>query len=346
MPQNSSPNAVILIGAGRMGAAHAAALAELGLPVSHVCDSRPDSLTAFRERFGLAPDRCYLDPRALLQSEPQSLMVAIATTADSHAELTCLAARAGARHVLCEKPMATSVADCDAMVKACSETGTRLAINHQMRFMNQYTLVKQELESGRFGPLASMNVVAGCFGLAMNGSHYIEAYCYLTDSIPESVTAWFSPEQLPNPRGSQFFDQAGEVRVVGTGGQRLNLEIGSDQGHGMTSIYATAYGHIFVDELAGSYIATARKAEHRDMPMTRYGMPWDRWQETFPQADNIGPTRAVLRALLDGHDYPDGERGRLVVATLAAAYKSSENGNKAVALHDLGDYRTRHFPWA
>lgn len=329
-----------------MGTAHAAALTALGLPVTHVCDSRPDSLAAFREQFGLAPDRCSQDARALMQAHPQALLVAIATTADSHAELTCLAASTGARHVLCEKPMATSVADCDAMVQACAEAGTRLAINHQMRFMDQYTLVKRELATGRFGPLASMNVVAGCFGLAMNGSHYIEAYCYLTGSIPESVTAWFSPEQLPNPRGAQFFDQAGEIRMVGTSGQRLNLEIGADQGHGMTSTYATAYGHIFVDELAGTYVATARKAEHRDVPMTRYGMPWDRWQETFQQADNIGPTKSVLQALLDGHDYPDGDRGRLVVSTLAAAYKSAENGNRSVPLHDLGDYRTRRFPWA
>ena len=346
MAPNSSPDPVILIGAGRMGVSHAAALAELNHPVTHVCDSRPESLAAFRERFRLPADRCWQDARELLQSQPQPYLVAIATTADSHAELTCLAAKAGTRHVLCEKPMATSIADCDAMLEACANSGTKLAINHQMRFMDQYTLIKQELDTGRFGTLASMNVVAGCFGLAMNGSHYIEAFCYLTGSTPDKVTAWFAPAQLPNPRGSQFFDQAGEMRVVGASGQRLNLEIGADQGHGMTSLYATAYGHIFVDELAGNYIATARKAEHRDMPMTRYGMPWDRWQEAFPQADNVGPTKAVLQTLLDGGDYPDGERGRLVIATLAAAYKSAENGNMTVSVNDLVDCRTRRFPWA
>ena len=51
-----------------------------------------------------------------------------------------------------------------------------------MRFMAQYTVVRDELATGKFGPLASMTVTAGCFGLAMNGSHYCEAFAWLTGS--------------------------------------------------------------------------------------------------------------------------------------------------------------------
>ena len=99
------------------------------------------------------------------------------------------------------------------------------------------------------------------------------------------------------------------------------LNIGNDQGHGMTVMYATRFGHIFVDEFEGVCYATARKPEHLSMPVTRYGMPWDRWERRFPQADNIGPTQAVMRALVTASTLRPARSGRDVVAALAAAYK-------------------------
>jgi predicted dehydrogenase len=215
-----------------------------------------------------------------------------------------------------------------------------------MRFMDQYTRIKGEFDSGRFGPLASMSVVAGCFGLSMNGSHYCEALRWLTGSEIVGATAWFAPEALKNPRGPQFSDQSGEVRFETADGRRLIMCIGADQGHGMTVTYAARYGHIFADELEGLYCATARKPEHQEMPVTRYGMPWDRWEVRFPQADNVGPTQAVIAALLKGEGFPDGRAGRGAVAALAAAWCSAERGSKPVRIGELGDYETKRFPWA
>ena len=273
-------------------------------------------------------------------------LVIVATTADSHRVLVEQAAASGARAILCEKPMATSVADCDAMIAACERSGSRLAINHQMRFMDQYTIVRDELAGGRFGALASMTVVAGSFGLAMNGSHYCEAFAWLTGSPIVNASAWFTGAPMNNPRGPQFFDQAGEVRFSSASGQRLVLNAGADQGHGMTVMYAAQYGHLFVDELEAVCIATARKPEHLAQPPTRYGMPWDRWERRFPQADNVGPTQAVMRALLAGDDVPSGLSGRQTVAALAAAWRSAEHGHTPVAVTDLGADATRRFPWA
>lgn len=295
---------------------------------------------------GLANEQLFADAKAMFDAHPNADLVVIATTADSHRGLVEQAAASGAKHILCEKPMATSVADCDAMIDACRVSGTKLAINHQMRFMAQYTMVRDELATGRFGPLASMSVTAGCFGLAMNGSHYCEAFSWLTGSPIVTATAWFSGEAFNNPRGPAFFDQAGEMRFASADGRRLILNIGNDQGHGMTAMYATRFGHIFVDEFEGTAYATSRKPEHQSMPVTRYGMPWDRVEKKFAQADNVGPTEAVMRALLDRTDYPSGVDGRNVVAALAAAYKSAESGSVPVSVADLGDYARRNFPWA
>jgi predicted dehydrogenase len=336
----------ILIGTGRMGLAHLRAARNLGLELAGLCDLRQENLDKAAQEVDAGAGLCFTDPVAMFKALPGVELVLIATTADSHRALVELAAASGAHAILCEKPMATSVADCDAMIAACERAGCRLAVNHQMRFMAQYTGVKAELDSGRLGSLGSMNVVAGCFGLSMNGSHYCEAFHWLTGSEIVSASAWFGPEALKNPRGSQFFDQAGEVRFESADGRRLLLSIGADQGHGMTVTYATRYGHIFVDELEGCYWATARKPEHRDMPVTRYGMPWDRWEVRFAQADNVGPTQAVIAALLGGSAYPDGRAGRNAVAALAAAWCSAEQGHRPVRVGDLGGYANTRFPWA
>jgi predicted dehydrogenase len=330
-----------------MGLAHLKAAQNLGLHPAAICDrSEANRATAATASGDLPGDRLFADAATMLAAHRNADLVVIATTADSHRALVELAAASGARHILCEKPMATSVADCDAMIAACEASGSKLAINHQMRFMAQYTVVRDELATGKFGPLASMTVTAGCFGLAMNGSHYCEAFSWLTGSPIVSATAWFSGEPFNNPRGPNFFDQAGEMRFASADGRRLILNIGNDQGHGMTAMYATRFGHLFVDEFEGICYATARKPEHQPLPVTRYGMPWDRSENKFPQADNVGPTEAVMRALLDGEDYPSGRDGRNVVAALAAAYQSAASGNVPVNVADLGEFATRQFPWA
>jgi predicted dehydrogenase len=329
-----------------MGMAHLKAAQHLGLTPAAICDMSDANRARAAEAAGVPADRLFADAAAMFAAHGTADLVIIATTADSHRALVEAAAASGARHILCEKPMATSVADCDAMIAACEKSGSALAVNHQMRFMAQYTVVRDELATGRFGPLASMTVTAGCFGLAMNGSHYCEAFSWLTGSPIVNATAWFSGEPFNNPRGPSFFDQAGEMRFASADGRRLILNIGNDQGHGMTAMYATRFGHMFVDEFEGICYATARKPEHQSMPVTRYGMPWDRAERKFPPADNVGPTEAVMRALLDGNDYPSGRDGRNVVAALAAAYKSAASGHAPVNVADLGADERRQFPWA
>lgn len=336
---------VTLIGAGRMGRAHALAARELGLQIDAVCDIKEDAAERLGEEFGVMAARRSTDPKRVFEGGVSGLVI-IATTADTHHSLTCAAASAGAEYILCEKPMATSIAQCSEMISVCGAHRTRLAINHQMRFMAQYNLVSDVIASGAIGRLGSMNVVAGNFGLAMNGSHYIEAFHFLTGTWPASVSGWFAGDSIPNPRGPKFFDQAGEFRFVGTAGQRLSLSIGSDQGHGMTVTYAGEYGHIFVDELEGEAIITSRIPEHRGQPTTRYGMPWARQTRRFPQADNVAPTKAVMAALLSGSGYPDGASGKKIVSSLAACYVSAETGHVPAVVESDGAVATRQFSWA
>jgi predicted dehydrogenase len=344
--ESRRPLSVGLIGAGRMGRSHLLAASKLGLSIESICDVNPKNLDSVGGEFQVETARRLTTPEAFFEQRQVPEVVVISTTADAHARLTIAAAEAGAKYVLCEKPMATCVADCDRMLAACRRHGTRLAINHQMRFMDQYVLVKNELTSDAFGGFSSMNVLAGCFGLVMNGSHYLEALRYLAESPIVEVSARFDPQPMPSPRGPQFFDRSGHVAAYTESGKRLHIEAAADQGHGMTVTYAARYGHIFVDELEGVYYAVNRKPEHREMPAGRFGMPWLRREHCFPQADNVGPTSAVLRALISHQNEPSGEDGRAVVAATAAAYRSHDEGGRPIRIADNGSDDDRVFPWA
>jgi hypothetical protein len=190
-----------------------------------------------------------------------------------------------------------------------------------------------------------MVVTAGNFGLAMNGSHYFEAFRYLTGEPIAEISAWFDPNNVPNPRGAQYVDRSGQLRGVTASGVRLVMELGGDLGHGIEVVYACRNGQILVDELAGYVRAIHRQAEYRDLPTTRYGMPAVEFQRQIAQAEVTGPTVALWRAMLADGSYPDGHSGRHAVAALVAANLSGENGGRAVALaSDLP--RERTFPWA
>jgi predicted dehydrogenase len=213
-----------------------------------------------------------------------------------------------------------------------------------MRF--QYTETKRIIESDAFGGLCSITVVGGNLGMAMNGTHYFEMFRYMTDEAPVEVSAWFSPEKVPNPRGPQFEDPAGAVRLTSASGKRFYMEISADQGHGLHVICAGPYGQLVLDELAGNVKLITRNEEYRNLPSTRYGMPTMEKNFKIQSVDVIGTSRAVLVALLNKTNFPSGEDGRLALSVLVGAYVSDENGHRSVRIDEELLPRERVFPWA
>jgi predicted dehydrogenase len=72
--------------------------------------------------------------------------VSICTPPSTHKRLTVLAAQRGV-HVLCEKPMAASLEDCDAMIQACQEHGVKLMIGFKKRFAPAYVELERLIRS-------------------------------------------------------------------------------------------------------------------------------------------------------------------------------------------------------
>lgn len=88
--------------------------------------------------------------------------VYIATPNHLHRPLTEAAARAG-KHVLCEKPMATSVADAEAMVRACREAHVQYGTAFDQRFQARHRKLKELAASGALGTITAARVHYACW---------------------------------------------------------------------------------------------------------------------------------------------------------------------------------------
>lgn len=316
----------------------------MGLELCGVYDLSRESLKLARAEESV-PESALFEDLERLYAEARPECAIIATTADSHCALACMAAERGAKFVLLEKPMAVSLEECDRVIETCARLGVGLAVNHQMRFMEQYTVPKGLVATDAFGGLRSMTVVGGNFGFAMVGTHYFEAFRVVTGESPVEVTAWFSPEVVANPRGAQFLDHAGSIRAVTASGRRLYMEAGADQGHGIRVVYGCRNGMLTVDGLNGEITSSVREDRYRELPTTRYGMPAVTSQWKIRPAEVIDSTAAVLKALFDGTDNVSGEDGRRAVEVLVAVHESAERGSTPVRV-GAGLDRRRVYPWA
>jgi predicted dehydrogenase len=328
-----------------MGRRHIKNAIDLGLELVGICDKSPEALASAAREHGIRKEQQFGDAATFLR-QLQPDCVVVATTAPSHCSLTTFAAESGVKYILCEKPMAVSLQECDSMIETTESRGVKLAIDHQMRFLQTVATAKRIVNSEDFGGLTSMTMVTGNIGLAMNGTHYFELFRLLAGEAPQEVSAWFSKESFANPRGPQYEDPAGTVRLTTASDKRFYLEAGIDQGHGITVIYGARYGQIILDELTGVMHLNWRKQEERSFATTRYACAAVQETRTKPSADGLSGHRAVLHALLNGGDFPSGREAKLTIEVLVAAYVSNENGHLPVRLEESALPRDRRFRWA
>lgn len=335
---------VCVIGLGRMGRRHLQVILNLGFKISGIFDTLDESIALAQKEYDLSSSVIFNSIDLMFQKiQPDA--VVIASTAPSHCEYVCKSAEAGVRYILCEKPMAVSLEECNQMINACQKAGSTLAINHQMQFMDQYVEIKNLAESEMFGGIRSINIIASNFGFAMNAVHYFEMFRYVTGQELIEVNAWLDGEYVPNPRGPEFEDRSGQIRAVSEDGVRLFMEAGGDLGHGIQVVYSCRLGQIVVDELAGYVRYSHRKTEFSDLPTTRYGMPSNTEVLSIEPADVIGPTEGVWKAMLDSQDFPDAYRGKHAVAALIAVNLSGEQGGITTSINNKAN-EGRVFKWA
>ncbi|MBI4507729.1 MAG: Gfo/Idh/MocA family oxidoreductase [Chloroflexi bacterium] len=121
------------------------------------CSRDRQRAEAFARRHGAA--RAY-DDYARLLADRDVGAVFVATPNALHPEQTIAAARAG-KHVLCEKPLALTVSDADAMIEACRGAGVMLGIGLHMRFEPIYQELRALVQRGVLGHLIEVTLQRG-----------------------------------------------------------------------------------------------------------------------------------------------------------------------------------------
>jgi UDP-N-acetyl-2-amino-2-deoxyglucuronate dehydrogenase len=136
-----------IVGCGKVGHLHAAALKNL--PESDfvaVCARSSEKANAFAEKYGVA---AFTDVAEMI-AKAKVEAICLCTPHPQHAAPTITAAKLGV-HVLVEKPLASSLADCDAMLAAARENKTIISTVCQRRFYPPCQRIHQAIQAGKLG---------------------------------------------------------------------------------------------------------------------------------------------------------------------------------------------------
>lgn len=157
-----------------------------------VCDIRPQALEDFRTRWGdVWPDvRLYTDYREMLRKE-QPELVSVVTPDHLHADITVDAAEGGAKAILCEKPIATTLEDADRMIAAAEANNVLLSVEHTRRWSPTFQKARELARQGDLGKLRMVvsNMYSPRSMLFRNGTHMVDMIAFFADSDPEWVFA-------------------------------------------------------------------------------------------------------------------------------------------------------------
>jgi len=253
-----------------------------------------------------------------------------------HAEYTIRAAEAG-KHVICEKPMATSVEDCQAMIEACARNDRKLSIGYRLHFEPHHQRVMELGQEEVYGPV---NIIQAGFGFRLGeppypphiqwrldaeragggalmdvGVYAIQAARYTTGEEPVAVTA---QEYKTRPDVFSEVDETIFFQLEFPGGARMD---GSTSYNGsFNRLYASANRGWF--EVEPSYGYGGIQGRTSDGPMDI--------QNVNQQARQMDGFAACIQE--DRASRVPGEEGLRDMEVIEAIYASIEAGGARVEI--------------
>ena len=159
-----------------------------------VCDLDDQLLADFKDRWrDVWPDlKLYKDYREMLDVEKPDI-VSVATGDHVHAGIVVESAqREATRAIICEKPIATTLADADRMIEATDKAGVLLSIEHSRRWYPAFLEARELIRSGEIGELKTIecDMFSQRAMMFRNGTHAIDMICFFAESSP----AWLMAE--------------------------------------------------------------------------------------------------------------------------------------------------------
>lgn len=372
---------VAVLATGRIARAHARGYQMV--PQTALCaaaDVSPEARDAFGEEFEVAAERRYADYRVLLERERPDI-VSVCSHPPLHAPMVLAAARHRPRAILCEKPIALTLPDADAMIDACREAGTLLVVGHQRRFAPQYVAAQRVIVSGVLGPIRLIEAYGHPgSSLLVDSTHTVDLLRFFLDEAPVAWVmgqvdartareAWSHPVEdatlawIAFRNGVRVLLTAGGARAIG-GDPSQGLGPPSDWG-GRQYHQIIVHGRDARLEIDGDVPVGDRPLVriHRGPVVDTVPLPWPPlaghdWAPGQPLPEHVPPFAQEIHAVVDclegGGEHPlRAERARDALEILIAIYESARRralvhlpvevvDNPLVALRAASAWTTRN----
>ena len=324
-----------IIGAGSYGAQHAEAIAAVdGVQLVAASRTTAPALNEFIARYG---GTGYTDYHDLLADSAVDAVV-IATPHHQHTAIVEAAARAG-KHILLEKPMAPTAAECDRILAVTAAASVTLMVGHVNHFSPTYVRAKEMLDSGEMGEVVLGVSTMSKFWFESNrrgwhldrasgggmwltaGIHCLDRLTWLVNSAVVSTSAQLS---------TRFHDQqADDVGMIflryasGAAGTIVSTGYASGAPKHLTELTCTR-GMLNIDYTGGVMLG-------RD----------EQWRNVYTPADDdwmhaalVGEWQAFLRAVGTGETPAvSGEFARHIMDVIFAAEESSQTGREVAVAY-------------
>jgi predicted dehydrogenase len=207
-----------VIGAGTWGATHAAIYSEYpAVRLAGVCDVNREKASALAARYGIPDEHVYTDHREMIRRCPFDA-AAVVTPDFLHRDFAVDLANAG-KHILLEKPMATSRKDVEDVMNAVKRSGVRMMVDLHNRFSPPFAVAKASLDAGEIGEPWSAY-------FRLNDAKWVA-----TDMLPwaaQSSILWFLGSHSTDTLRWFFSDEVDTVYSVNRKGILSGLGVDTD----------------------------------------------------------------------------------------------------------------------
>lgn len=332
---------VAIIGTGAISTAHIEAYLQFPdrCKITALCDLYPEKAAAKRTQFGLDA-KVVSDHRELLDGDID--LVSICLPPYVHAPVTIDFLNAGS-HVIVEKPMASSLKECDEMIEAAKRSGKLLSVVAQNRFRGPIMKLKQVLDSGLAGKILHAQVDSywwrgHCYydlwwrgtwekeggGPTLNHAvHHIDGLLWMLGR-PSEVKAYMSNVAHDNAEVEDL-----SIAILKYPSGALGQLTSSVVHHGEEQQYVFQGEHA---RISAPWRVTASISKPNGFPERNEALEQEiqRYYDELPKLEyegHAGQIENVLDAIEQGAPLLiDGESGRSTLELIMSIYKAASTG--------------------
>ena len=294
-----------------------------------VITGTPSKGEAWRKRYDLPARSVYsYETMARVADNPDIDIVYVVTPPGTHRDFVVAMAKAG-KHVISEKPLAPTVAECDEMIAACKAAGKKFSVGYRLEFEPHHREMVRLARDPNFGPFTKMR---GGFGFHLNGRQWRidkklagggplpDVGIYVLQAARRAAGAWpiaVTARELPKTRPN-FFDQVEEA-----------IEWKAEYPGGKVCAGWASY-----NDNRDNFHAQSANGNWVELdPAYIYGGLEGRTNRGPMNVPNINQQAAQVddfaRCILDDRPTPvPGEMGRGDIATIEAIYQSAATGRR------------------